>query len=188
MKKYLNTLLLSLALVSTTLLASDTEAEGMSRPKSEATMGQFDDKTYQLLFKKADEDYSCMTPNRQKAAKRFEGQCPVFTGVPSFYEKVERVGHFLPPFRLRQKTYTDDMGRLWYVIDYTGSKMLHKTSGMLFESAASALVPDHVVESSVLVRSRAFKNPSRYGMEYVIRNNKDVGKLARMWFILYPAW
>ena len=188
MNKHLKALVLSLTFVSTAVFASAIRDEETSLPKTGVTSGQFQIETYQRLFNKADEDFCKMSPNRQKAAKKFAKKCPVFADIPSFFKKTVDGSSYIPSFVGEKWTHTDGKGRLWYVIDRSGSKILHKTSGVLLEEDINGEAPDYAMGESQMVRSHAFKTPSLYGREYVIINNKDVGKPARIWFTLYPAW
>lgn len=188
MKKHLKILVLSLTFASATLLASATQEDVISLPKSGATAGRFEMETYQRLFHKADEDFCKMHSSRQKKANELAKECPVFTCIPSFFKGPAGGAPHTPSYTLEKWTYTDDKGRLWYVIDRSGSKILHKTSGVLLEEDINGEAPDYAMGDSQMVRSHAFKKPSLYGREYAIINNKDVGKPARIWFTLYPAW
>lgn len=142
----------------------------------EAVPAGFDAEVYQELFFGGD-----VYPS--KLIESSEIGAPVFEDIPDFLTRPADKNECPLSLFANKNTYTDQMGKSWYVIERSGSEVLQRVFANLQRAAQDG--PDFVLKGSSVVRSTAFKGPY-FGALFSIENRKHVGEPVLFQFTLYP--
>lgn len=140
---------------------------------------------YAQLCQNMPDFHGKMTPEQILYARAVEDQRPLFPRreVPPFLKNAppECARSFVP----KDPFWTGPDARTWYVVDHNINPGPNQRSYPL--THIKKLDAPYELAFGVVVKSPVPKTNPYFGYYYILFNNNDLGKMADLYFTLYPA-